>query len=1250
MLPGPPKIPDEEPDSCIKEQTSLHEDLLLFKYRRYRYKFQHLLDSFEHFIDNDIKACFEGRPIILNDGREATLFISDIIKPRYIPEGSESYVNLTRHVAIAEKRSYSCSLYVGIKITDGTSEEFSSNTYKLMDIPVPVYGKYCHDHQYLNKVMGEGRYPDDPGCYYILDGEKYLVLLYEKARYNQYRISTDKNDKSKKLFPYISQLSETAFSTSSIEIYFDQDKEDNIIVGVNLHKPGVSLGRNYKGQSAEDTTEEEVDITSKKTQRPPGFNVISLCYALLKLTSKYKNMKKTEMKDSFVYKLKTFIPAEQFFDCYSLFLITAKLFSESSHDSILQSIALRLGLNYQDKKFNDYLIIYIDNQILPSWSNYERKVDTLICMTARLLQCKTGKVGLTDKGNWAHMGLSMPGSIFTGIFKRKYMSLVEELMSSPGFSAAKTADDILSLINGNKIESKYLKEFRPPFQGGASWKTTKPQSKARDAIAIIINPINNTDINTMLTKTRNNASPDSPAMRPRMAEGSSWRFFDLFRVTETKKCGITKFVASTTIITCNEDPEIVIKALTEITYAPLKFPVVSKNYIPNIMTIPVTINGLPIGYTNSENGYKNIVLLKRAGKIPRTSCIVKTDFGVLEIYVDAHRMMIPSVVFDLETQLPLLYNKKYSGWETMTFDRLLRLGLIEYIDNYEIENRNINFAQTFNSIVGYQSEMQFLKSSLNQSNLDGNEILSENLRHEISTMMNGSFSHASIHPISAYSGTTALVPYSDSQQSCRTAYSGKMQDQSIHRCLDNPFEHKSSYKMANITRSLVSPSTANILGFEREISGQTVTVAFYSTQENQEDACVINKAAIDMGLFRYRRTIVIKESLENNSQRFGLYNDGSIHPYKMRHIGLNGVPNTGVHVSEGDYVIGKYEIKKVEINGKERDVISNMSVRLSREESGEIKEVMTYYTYKPNQEKQKTVSVRIESFERADRGDKFSTRHSQKYIAALIKDDQDMIFRRDGTRIDVAFNPLCVITRMTTGTLLEPLTGKASSIDGAIRDVAAYKQRDIAGMKKALMNAGYCPNGTEIVYSGETGEEIEAEVYVGKMRVSMLAHIGKEKVQCRGIGKKNKITRQAESSKIGVAADKGQKIGEYERDKLLQYHSKFFIHERMNLSCDGVTIVICIICSSYATFKPEIGKFECPICRTSASGSSKTMFGKYIMPQTSMYLFAGLATIGTLPRPKFMTRSKYLKGHSYSAAEEGENYGEGECGDEDCFD
>jgi DNA-directed RNA polymerase I subunit RPA2 len=102
-----------------------------------------------------------------------------------------------------------------------------------------------------------------------------------------------------------------------------------------------------------------------------------------------------------------------------------------------------------------------------------------------------------------------------------------------------------------------------------------------------------------------------------------------------------------------------------------------------------------------------------------------------------------------------------------------------------------------------------------------------------------------------------------------------------------------------------------------------------------------------------------------------------------------------------------------------------------------------------------------------------------------------MPFSESGIIPDVIINPHAFPSRMTIGMFIESLAGKAGALHGIAQDATAFKfNEDHAAADffgEQLRAAGYNYYGNEPMYSGITGEEFKADIYLG-VRCS---HIGR---------------------------------------------------------------------------------------------------------------------------------------------------------------
>ena len=131
-------------------------------------------------------------------------------------------------------------------------------------------------------------------------------------------------------------------------------------------------------------------------------------------------------------------------------------------------------------------------------------------------------------------------------------------------------------------------------------------------------------------------------------------------------------------------------------------------------------------------------------------------------------------------------------------------------------------------------------------------------------------------------------------------------------------------------------------------------------------------------------------------------------------------------------------------------------------------------------------------------GDKFSSRHGQKGVCSQKWPTVDMPFSESGIVPDVIINPHAFPSRMTIGMFVESLAGKSGALHGLAQDSSPWRFDDDspAGdfFGEQLRAAGYNFHGNEPMYSGITGQEFAADIYVGVVYYQTLAAHGERQV------------------------------------------------------------------------------------------------------------------------------------------------------------
>jgi hypothetical protein len=193
----------------------------------------------------------------------------------------------------------------------------------------------------------------------------------------------------------------------------------------------------------------------------------------------------------------------------------------------------------------------------------------------------------------------------------------------------------------------------------------------------------------------------------------------------------------------------------------------------------------------------------------------------------------------------------------------------------------------------------------------------------------------------------------------------------------------------------------------------------------------------------------------------------------------------------------------------------------------------------------------------------------------IVIPEQDMPFTESGIRPDIIINPHAIPSRMTIGQLLETVMGKACSIYGAFGECTAFVNKgskyQIFG--KLLVEQGFHSSGNEILYDGQTGKQLEADIFFGPTYYMRLKHMVKDKINYRARGPNTVLTRQPVQ---GRANDGGLRIGEMERDGLIAHGITHFMQESMLVRGDDYYIAICNKTGTIAIYNSNRNLFLSP--------------------------------------------------------------------------
>jgi DNA-directed RNA polymerase I subunit RPA2 len=119
------------------------------------------------------------------------------------------------------------------------------------------------------------------------------------------------------------------------------------------------------------------------------------------------------------------------------------------------------------------------------------------------------------------------------------------------------------------------------------------------------------------------------------------------------------------------------------------------------------------------------------------------------------------------------------------------------------------------------------------------------------------------------------------------------------------------------------------------------------------------------------------------------------------------------------------------------------------------------------------------------------------------------------------------------------------------------------------------------MYSGITGEEFSADIYLGVVYYQRLRHMVNDKFQVRTTGPVDPLTRQPVKGRKRAG---GIRFGEMERDALIAHGTSFLLQDRLMNCSDYSTAWVCRKCGSLVSlgFEELRGETEgreyCRVC------------------------------------------------------------------------
>ena len=831
----------------------------------------------------------------------------------------------------------------------------------------------------------------------------------------------------------------------------------------------------------------------------------------------------------------------------------------------------------------DYLLPHVGEM------NFKQKAYYLGHIVFKLLNVYTGVEEPTDRDNFKYKRIELVGSLMYDLFREYYSIQQRQIQKSfeeiVRYNRGIYENNLIGLIQDKQKEVFQQRSleagFKKAFKG--NWGSMTHTKRIG-----IVQDLNRLSFNSMLSHLRKTNLPLDASVKvvgPRVLHSSQWGFLDPLDTPDGGNIGLHKHLALSTYITQSYSRDKLIDWLRlNINMKLLED--CSPLYVSKLTKL--FVNGYWAGCIDDPiESVEKMKLFRRNALIPiYTSITFNIKDNSIYIYTDGGRLCRPIFYKDNYTQKMSYENviNKLTD-KDFTWNDLIT-GFNKKMDN--TFNPDNNQLYEFNELYNVNNETNpaRLKSYLqNKAILD---YIDPSESEDVLIAMNekqmtdtSKHTHMEIHESLILGVMGNLIIFPENNPGTRNSFSCVQSRQACSMFHTNHQVRmdKTSVVLDYGQTPLVKSRYMQYINNNENAYGENVIVAVMCyTGYNVEDALLVNEASLQRGLFSttYYSTYetheeksssgndTIETLLTNIEDNINVMNTKPGYSYNK--LDNHGIIQENTPVDDKTVLIGltssssnnpdtKFDVSKVPKKGQlgivDKTFITDgdQGVRIAK--------------------------VRIRERRQPCIGDKMGSRAGQKGTVGLIIPEVNMPYTKDGVHPDIIINPHAIPSRMTIGQFVETLTGKASAIYGSFGDCTAFNKGSKIGVfGKLLSQSGYHSSGNEIMYNGMTGEQLDAEIFMGPNYYMRLKQMVKDKINSRSLGPRTALTKQPVS---GRANDGGLRIGEMERDSIISHGTSEFLRESMMERSDNYHMAVCNKTGMLAIYNPSKNIFMSPM-------------------------------------------------------------------------
>lgn len=1158
------------------------------------------IDSFDNFVENgieqiakdvfemkfemDAKDTSERDPTIEKYLLEITIDDVTIANPTKYDHATQQTHPMFPNEALVKDLTYCSDVYVNATLIakafhkNGTisTEKVSIDNSMICKLPTMVKSKMCNMYNRSNEALIRlEEDPSDLGGYFVIKGNQYVTISMESMKYNESREFANEGHKNELCRADIISKPGDSFQ-NSYNCVLKLLTNNSIVINMSMagfKEIEIPFFMFFRALGVYSAKEIISFITySFDSSDPIAKRMMNILERAM--TNTYSEMNAV---------LRTEFPGMNGEPAGSVNVVTNK--DDTLH---LLTRCLKYFDSYRSKIRNaggeDTLNIErfllskleqnIDQRFLPhiglTEGDRKKKAAFLGHMIRRMLLVHLGVFPSTDRDSYKNKRINDAGMSYSRVFKTQFnFMVVQKLKRQFGkdfknnsfadinlqalFKSAIKAEDFeKALMNAIVSGDKTLTVNKMTFKNRLSSQQLHHKNK--------LNVI--TTLRSIDTPNKGNSAKSSEraiALRQVHPTGTGY-ICGITSADTGAKVGMSKQLSVSADVSSASSSE-VLKSIVQDDPELITISSILKNMtlINEHNLHKVFVNGDWLGCVQDFADFlKRYREKRRTGDIHIYTTVSHNIIAnEIHLWVDSGRLIRPLLIVRNNMGEKDYTHDKFKQWITLTddhikqikagkidIDDLVREGVVEYISPEEHENLYIAFE--LDRFVEYQSNPlhRFTHIDIPQGNM----------------------------------GLVALTSvFANHNQAARIVFQTNQVKQTNSWALKNwAFAaHKDLYQQIYTEDPLVS--TFAYRHIPPMGTNAIVAISIYGGY-NQEDSLIVNRSSVDRGMFDAAHMTYDKIEVEQNEivGKPDATCTSDIKSYCNYEKLVKGIIPEGTFVYEGDCLVGKVaKLQKGEM--KDPNIIfTDRSMVYRKKEPAFVWRVIQ----SPNYDDRELIKIVFKTFRSTEIGCKFSSRAGQKGVAGFLYDEADMPTTASGIRPDLIFNPLSLITRMTTGVVFEGMLAKLAAHTGTRPEATMFKKLDTDSIANDLEKCGFKRNGTERMYNGMTGQYMDAEIFIAPLYFQTLQKYTIDTIYANSISPTDALTKQPlHGKRVGGAL----KAGSMET-ACLSVASVNFLQEKTHHHSDGIEAYVCERCNSRAVIaNEEIKLYKCNNCGDLAS-------------------------------------------------------------------